>query len=191
MNKTAAWGISAVSVVAFLCGSGPAAAKTIVITPDDPTMQIAQASPPAATTGPAGTMNGPTPGTMNGAKPGATTATPPGAMQAPAGTTTAPSDDADNTKVNKPNRQGGGVTADQQSHKESDREITRQIRKAVTDDDSLSTYAHNIKIVTKNGKVVLKGPVRSNEEKQSIGDKAASVAGAGNVTNSLTIKPKK
>lgn len=183
MNRTAAWGISAFSVVAFLCGSGPAAAKTIVITPDDPTMQVAQASPPGATTGPAGTMNG--------AKPGATTATPPGTMQAPTGTTTAPSDDADNTKMNKPNRQGGGVTADQQSHKESDREITRQIRKAVTDDDSLSTYAHNVKIITNNGKVVLKGPVRSNEEKQSIGDKAASVAGAGNVTNSLTIKPKK
>ena len=57
------------------------------------------------------------------------------------------------------------------------------------DDKSLSTYAQNIKIITRNGKVTLKGPVRSADEKTAIGEKATQVAGAGNVTNHLTIVP--
>jgi len=59
------------------------------------------------------------------------------------------------------------------------------------DDKSLSTYAHNVKIISQHGKVTLKGPVRSDEEKKSIEDKATEVAGAGNVTNQLTVKPEK
>jgi hyperosmotically inducible periplasmic protein len=58
------------------------------------------------------------------------------------------------------------------------------------DDKDLSTYAHNIKIVTRNGKVTLKGPVRSEEEKKAIEAKATQVAGAGNVSNSISVKPK-
>jgi osmotically-inducible protein OsmY len=57
-------------------------------------------------------------------------------------------------------------------------------------DKSISTYAHNIKIVTRDGKVTLKGPVRTEEEKASIETKAAAVAGADNVTNGLTVAPK-
>ena len=70
----------------------------------------------------------------------------------------------------------------------------QKIRKAVMDDKSLSTYAHNVKIISQNGKVTLKGPVRSNEEKQTIEQKARDVAGVGNVTNQITIRatsPKK
>jgi osmotically-inducible protein OsmY len=67
----------------------------------------------------------------------------------------------------------------------------QKIRKSVVDDNSLSTYAHNVKIVSKNGKVTLKGPVRSEEEKRTVEQKAADVTGAGNVTNELTIKPEK
>ena len=57
------------------------------------------------------------------------------------------------------------------------------------DDKSLSSYAHNVKIISQNGKVTLKGPVRSADERQSIEQKATDVAGVGNVTNEITIMP--
>ena len=95
----------------------------------------------------------------------------------------------DNTKVNKQDRASGAVTADQQKENRSDRELTQQIRKAVTGDKSLSTYAHNVKIVAQGGTVTLKGPVRSEEEKKAIVAKAEEVAGAGKVTDQLSIKP--
>jgi hyperosmotically inducible protein len=93
----------------------------------------------------------------------------------------------DNTKTNK----GEQPTADQAKNNASDRDIMQNIRKAIVDDSSLSTYAHNIKVIAKHGKVTLKGPVRSEEEKKTIESKAVEVAGAGNVTNDLTIKPEK
>jgi osmotically-inducible protein OsmY len=96
---------------------------------------------------------------------------------------------ADNTKVNKRDRNAGEPTADQAKNNLPDREIMQKIRKSVVDDKSLSTYAHNVKIVAQNGKVTLKGPVRSEDEKQTIEQKASEVAGAGNVTNELTVKP--
>jgi len=96
---------------------------------------------------------------------------------------------ADNTKVNKQDRAPGAVTADQQKMNQPDRKITQEIRKAVMADKSLSTYAHNVKIVTQNGSVTLKGPVRSDEEKKTIVAKATEVAGAGKVTDELTVKP--
>jgi hyperosmotically inducible protein len=67
----------------------------------------------------------------------------------------------------------------------------QQIRKAVVGDKSLSTYAHNVKIISKAGKVTLKGPVRSEEEKTTITKLATDVAGAGNVTDEMTVAPKK
>ncbi len=96
----------------------------------------------------------------------------------------------DNTAVNKRDRAKGAVTADQQKENRSDVEITADIRKALMDDKELSTYAHNVKIVTLHGKVTLKGPVRSEEEKKAIEAKATQVAGAGNVSNSISVKPK-
>jgi hyperosmotically inducible protein len=89
----------------------------------------------------------------------------------------------DNTKANKQET----PTADQQKNNKSDRETIKEIRKAITDDKSLSTYAHNVKVISKHGTVTLKGPVRSDEEKKAIEDKAAAVAGASNVKNELTI----
>jgi hyperosmotically inducible protein len=56
-------------------------------------------------------------------------------------------------------------------------------------DKSLSTYAHNVKIITQDGQVTLKGPVRSESEKQTIETKATEVAGANKVTNELNVKP--
>jgi hyperosmotically inducible periplasmic protein len=97
----------------------------------------------------------------------------------------------DNTRVNKQDRAAGAVTADQQKENRSDRDLSQQIRKAVVGDKSLSTYAHNVKIVARNGTVTLKGPVRSDEEKKTIVTKAEEVAGAGKVTDQLTVKPGK
>jgi osmotically-inducible protein OsmY len=94
---------------------------------------------------------------------------------------------SDNTKVNK-NEQ---PTADQAKNNTSDRELMQKIRQAVMDDKSLSTYAHNVKIIAKNGKVTLKGPVRTEAEKSAIEQKAVEVAGAGNVIDELTVKPDK
>jgi hyperosmotically inducible periplasmic protein len=80
-------------------------------------------------------------------------------------------------------------TADQQSASKSDRDITRDIRQAIVADKSLSTYAHNVKIITQNGAVTLKGPVNSDEEKQTVASKAAEVVGGPDkVTNQLTVK---
>jgi hyperosmotically inducible periplasmic protein len=97
----------------------------------------------------------------------------------------------DNTKVNTRDRAKGAVTADQQKENAADRVLTQKIRRAVMDDKSLSTYAHNVKIVTMGGQVTLKGPVRSEEEKTSIEAKATELAGAGKVTNQISITPAK
>ena len=95
----------------------------------------------------------------------------------------------DNTKINQRDRDAAQPTADQQNNNSSDEGITQQIRKAVMNDKSLSTYAHNVKIISQNGMVTLKGPVRSEEDKQSIAAKAADVVGADKVTNELEVKP--
>ena len=101
------------------------------------------------------------------------------------------SPDADNTKVNQRDRVKSEPTADQAKNNASDRDVMQKIRKSVMDDKSLSTYAHNVKIIVQDGKVTLKGPVRSEEEKKSVEAKASEVAGASNVTNEITIKPAK
>ena len=98
---------------------------------------------------------------------------------------------ADNTKVNKQDRAKGAVTADQQKETAADRELTQKIRKAVMDEKTLSTYAHNVKIVTQGGQVTLKGPVRTEEEKRMVEAKAAELAGADHVVNQITIAPAK
>jgi len=93
----------------------------------------------------------------------------------------------DNTKTNKQDRDTTATTADQQKNNKSDRELTREIRKAITDDKSLSTYAHNVKVVSQHGTVTLRGPVRSEDEKKAIEQKATDVAGAANVKNEITV----
>jgi hyperosmotically inducible periplasmic protein len=94
----------------------------------------------------------------------------------------------DNTKANKDQ---SAPTADDQKMNASDRDITQKIRKSIHQDNSLSTYAHNIKIVSQDGKVTLRGPVRSEDDKKSLEAKAVAVAGDGNVTNLLEIAPSK
>lgn len=89
---------------------------------------------------------------------------------------------------NSANNKDHSMTADQQSAHKSDREITREIRRSIVSDKSLSTYAHNVKIITQNGAVTLKGPVHSDEEKQTIDSKAADVVGHDKVNDQLTVK---
>lgn len=95
----------------------------------------------------------------------------------------------DNTKVNERDQRQSEPTADQQKDNRSDRDITQQIRQSLMKDKSLSTYAHNIKIVTQDGQVTLKGPVRTEDEKSAIEAKATEVAGEHKVTSELNIKP--
>lgn len=94
---------------------------------------------------------------------------------------------SDNTKKNKRDRDPGAVTADQQMQNESDLEITRKIRKGLTDDKSLSTYAKNVKIISRQGKVTLRGPVNTAEERMKVETFASSVAGMANITNEIEV----
>jgi len=95
----------------------------------------------------------------------------------------------DNTKVNQRDKDKTEPTADQQKENPSDRDIAQQIRKSVMKDKSLSTYAHNVKIIAQNGLVTLKGPVTSDDEKKAIETKAAAVVGQDKVTSELEVKP--
>ena len=97
----------------------------------------------------------------------------------------------DNTKVNERDKNQAEPTADQQKENRPDRDISRQIRRSIVQDKSLSSYAHNVKIITENGMVTLKGPVRSDEEKSAVEAKAAEVAGKDKVTSQLEVNPRK
>src|ERR1700751_227320 len=97
----------------------------------------------------------------------------------------------DNTKTNQGDANKGATTADQQKMNAADRSITNEIRSSIMKDKSLSTYAHNIKIITQDGKVTLKGPVRSEDEKAAIESKAVAIAGVNNVTDQLEVAPPK
>src|SRR4051812_19456560 len=83
----------------------------------------------------------------------------------------------DNTAINERDSSVSEVTADQQGTSARDQEITQKIRQAVIQDTSLSVYGHNVKIITENGHVTLKGPVRSLKEKAKICRDAWNVVG--------------
>jgi len=101
----------------------------------------------------------------------------------------APDKDADNTAQNKRDRDKGTTTPmDQGENKEAVR-MTADIRKALLDDKSLSTNAHNVKVITDNsGVVTLRGVVDSQAEKDSVEEKAKSVAGVSRVINEIEVK---
>jgi hyperosmotically inducible protein len=80
------------------------------------------------------------------------------------------------------------ASADQQSNATSDRQLTAKIRRSIIAEKDLSMYAHNVKIIVRDGAVTLKGPVKSDGEKQKIQDIAAQAAGADKVTNDLSVK---
>jgi hyperosmotically inducible periplasmic protein len=93
----------------------------------------------------------------------------------------------DNSGRNVRDRDDQNKTPGDQSESEADRAITQNIRQAVTADDSLSTNAKNVKIITADGTVTLRGPVKSEKEKADIEAKAKQVAGVKKVDNQLEI----
>jgi len=96
----------------------------------------------------------------------------------------------DNTTVNKRDRTPGEATAQDQKINATDQALAANIRRAVVADKSLSTYAHNVKIISQDGVVTLKGPVRSDAEVKTIVSKATQVVGSSDkVVNQLSVKP--
>ena len=98
--------------------------------------------------------------------------------------------DAANTKVNARDRSPTELTADQQKMNKRDTETTRQIRRALVKDESLSMNAHNIKVITVDGFVTIKGPVDSQSEEISVLRHAQAIAGNSNVINEIAIQTK-
>lgn len=98
---------------------------------------------------------------------------------------------ADNSKINQRDQQSYEYTADQQGRSKEDTQITREIRRALVREKSLSTYAKNVKIITVGGEVTLKGPVKSVAEQNLILQKAQAVVGVTHVYNQTDIVTKK
>lgn len=96
--------------------------------------------------------------------------------------------EADNSKRNSRDVQGGPLTPEDQSENKNDVLVTQQIRSSIVKDDSLSTNAKNIKIITRQGKVTLRGPVATQAEKENISNKAKQIAGASHVVNQLEVQ---
>jgi hyperosmotically inducible periplasmic protein len=96
--------------------------------------------------------------------------------------------DADNTGRNERDRDGGTLTPMDQGNSEADRTITQQIRKAVVDHNGLSTNAQNVKIITVDGVVTLRGPVKTAEEKTTIEAVAEKTSGVKRVDNQLEVE---
>jgi osmotically-inducible protein OsmY len=96
--------------------------------------------------------------------------------------------DADNTRRNVRDRDNGTLTPLDQGNSHADVNTTAQIRKEIIADSGMSVNAQNVKIITIDGRVTLRGPVNSEEEKRLIGEIADRVAHAGNVDNQLEVK---
>ena len=97
--------------------------------------------------------------------------------------------DADNTRKNVRDRNDATLTPGDQGKSETDRDSTRKIRQAiVSGPNDLSVIAKNVKIITANGKVTLRGPVNTAEEKRLIGEIADGIAKSENVDNQLAVK---
>jgi len=93
----------------------------------------------------------------------------------------------DNSKSNKVDPSNRNPTADQQTNNQSDIKLTQAIRRSIMEDKSLSTYAHNAKVVSSNGTVTLNGVVSSQAESDSLARKAEQIAGSGRVVNKLKV----
>lgn len=97
---------------------------------------------------------------------------------------------ADNTKVNERDKDGKSATPLDQSNRQEDLDTTQKIRKALMADDTLSTDAKNLKVITANGVVVLRGPVKSDAERTAVETLAKQNAGANRVTCEVEVAAK-
>jgi len=95
----------------------------------------------------------------------------------------------DNTKVNQGDRLKPEQAAELGKNPLSDRDLMQKIRRSLMGDKSLSSSAHNVKIIAQKGEVTLEGPVVSEEEKCVVEEKATEIAGSGNVANEMSVKP--
>ncbi|HET9241665.1 MAG TPA: BON domain-containing protein [Oligoflexus sp.] len=109
------------------------------------------------------------------------------ATDAPGSTQTTNAPAPDNSAANAKANSETGITAQEAGNTESDVKLTAKIRQALVKDKKLSTYAHNVKIITENGQVVLKGPVKSQAEKQDVETKAGRIAGVDRVRSELEV----
>jgi len=96
--------------------------------------------------------------------------------------------DADNTRMNKADQKNTQPTAQNQSNEKADRELAAAVRKAIVSDKSLSTNAHNVKVIAKDGTVTLRGPVRNDDEKTKVSQLTRQVEGVSNVDDQLLVK---
>jgi osmotically-inducible protein OsmY len=94
----------------------------------------------------------------------------------------------DNTAINERDRSGETQTSGDQSNSSADLKITQAIRQALMKDSELSITAKNIKVITNNGQVTLRGPVRNAEEKAKINQLAKSAAGDAKIDDQLDVK---
>lgn len=108
--------------------------------------------------------------------------------QVPADNTRATTPDADNTARNERDRNTDTQTPLDQGQNAKDVNITAEIRRAIMDDDAMSIKAQNIKIITENGVVTLRGPVDTQAEKDAIEAMAKAVAGVNRVDNQIEVK---
>jgi hyperosmotically inducible periplasmic protein len=99
--------------------------------------------------------------------------------------------DADNTAKNERDRSGETLTSGDQSNSPEDIKITAAIRRAIVGDKSLSMTAKNVKIITVNGVVTLRGPVKNASEKAAISKLARSASGKAKIDNKLEVKASK
>jgi hyperosmotically inducible protein len=97
----------------------------------------------------------------------------------------------DNTATNERDRSGETKTSGDQSNSSADLKITQAIRQALLKDRELSMTAKNIKVITANGQVTLRGPVRSAQEKAKIDQIAKSAAGGTQIDDQLDVKGSK
>jgi|GEM_PF-3321225 len=97
--------------------------------------------------------------------------------------------DANNSRLNVRDRNDATLTPGDQGSSAADRDITQKVRQSiVSGTNNYSLAARNVKIITVNGKVTLRGPVNTAEEKAGIAAIAINIAGAGNVDNQLEVK---
>ena len=95
---------------------------------------------------------------------------------------------ADNTNINERDKDGASKTPQDQTNRAQDRELLAAVRRAIVGDKSLSTMAHNVKVLVEGGVVTLRGPVRSAEEKAKIESLAKQVKGITTTDNQLDVK---
>ena len=94
----------------------------------------------------------------------------------------------DNTAINERDRSRETQTSGDQSNNSADLKTTQAIRQALMKDSELSTTAKNIKIITNNGQVTLRGPVKNAQEKAKIDQLARSAAGGAKIDDQLDVK---